>query len=151
MDALKGLLNYPYVVIGVIGVIVGIILFFVYKKQFLKMIRPNEDDEGESPTREEPKSATLMMFTVDWCPHCKDAKPEWEALQAEYSDRTVNGYNIIFDLVNCTTETLEVKEIISTYKIEGYPTVKLIKGNQIYDFDAKPTKSNLIQFLNSTL
>jgi thiol-disulfide isomerase/thioredoxin len=161
MDAIKSLiLHNPISVVSVIGIIVGVILFYVYKKQIMKLIYPNrasssssteEGDGNNNNEAEENKSATLMMFSVDWCPHCKDAKPEWEAVKAEYSDRTINGYNVAFDLVNCTTETLEVKEIISTYKIEGYPTVKLVKGNQIYDFDAKPTKSNLIEFLKASL
>ena len=28
------------------------------------------------------KTATLMLFYVDWCPYCKTAKPEWESLKS---------------------------------------------------------------------
>jgi penicillin-binding protein-related factor A (putative recombinase) len=37
------------------------------------------------------------------------------------------------------------------YKIQGYPTIKLIYKGKVYDYDAKPTKENLIQFLETTV
>ena len=40
---------------------------------------------------------------------------------------------------------------MNTYKIEGYPTIKLVKDNQIIDYDAKPTKATLTQFLNTVV
>ena len=97
------------------------------------------------------KDAELLLFYVDWCPHCKTAKPEWEKLKAEYEGKSINGYNVVFTEYNCTTETAEVEELMNKYKIEGYPTIKLIKDNQIIEYDAKPTKTTMEQFLNSVL
>ena len=114
------------------------------------MVDKKQITEEEDPSAEV-KSATLMLFTVDWCPHCKTAAPEWKSLQGEYQDRTINGYNIIFDTVNCTNETADVKDLIQLYSVEGYPTVKLVNDSQVFDFDAKPTKDNLLQFLKTTL
>jgi hypothetical protein len=37
------------------------------------------------------------------------------------------------------------------YTIEGFPTIKLLKDGQVIDFDAKPTKDSLTQFLNTVL
>ena len=37
------------------------------------------------------------------------------------------------------------------YKIEGFPTIKLIYNNKVYDYDAKPTKEHIIQFINTVL
>ena len=48
-------------------------------------------------------------------------------------------------------ETTEVSQMIDKYKIEGYPTIKLIKDDQVIEFDAKPTKDTLTQFLNTAL
>ena len=96
-------------------------------------------------------TATLMLFYVDWCPHCKTAKPEWEALKAEYETKTINGYKIIFEEHNCTVEGPEVEQLMDKYKIEGYPTIKLIKDNQVIEYDAKPSKATLDQFLNTVL
>ena len=93
----------------------------------------------------------LLFFYVDWCPHCKTAKPVWEDLKAEYENKTINGYTIIFNEINCTNESPEIEKIINTYKIEGYPTIKLLKDGQVIEYDAKPTKETLEQFLNTTL
>jgi thiol-disulfide isomerase/thioredoxin len=103
------------------------------------------DKNGES------SKAELMLFSVDWCPHCKTAKPIWEELKAEYKNKTINGYTVLFTDVNCTTETPEIEKMISTYKIEGYPTIKLLKDGQVIDYDAKPSKETLTQFLNTVL
>jgi hypothetical protein len=40
---------------------------------------------------------------------------------------------------------------MNKYKIEGYPTIKLLKGDQVIEYDAKPTKSTMEQFLHTVL
>ena len=97
------------------------------------------------------KEAELMLFYTDWCPHCKTAKPEWEQVKTEYEGKTINGYQIVFTEVNCTNETPDVEKMVETYKIEGYPTIKLLKDGQVIEFDAKPSRANLNQFLNTVL
>jgi thiol-disulfide isomerase/thioredoxin len=97
------------------------------------------------------RTAELMFFSVDWCPHCKTAKPEWEQLKAEYKDKKINGYKVIFTDIDCTKETPQVEKLMNTYKIEGYPTIKLLKDGQVIDYDAKPTKDTLVKFLNTVL
>jgi len=97
------------------------------------------------------KEAEIMLFSTDWCPHCKTAKPEWEQVKAEYNGKQIHGYTIIFTEVNCTNESPDVEKMMNTYKIDGYPTIKLVKDNQIIDYDAKPTKATLTQFLNTVV
>ena len=97
------------------------------------------------------KTATLMLFYVDWCPHCKTAKPEWDLLKSEYDGKSINGYTIHFTEHNCTNESAEVSQLMDKYNIEGYPTIKLSKDNQIIEYDAKPTKSTMEQFLHTVL
>jgi len=97
------------------------------------------------------KTATIMLFYVDWCPHCKTAKPEWDNLKSEYDGQMINGYTVTFVEYNCTNETSEVSELMDKYSIEGYPTIKLIKDNQVIEYDAKPTKTTMEQFLNTVL
>jgi thiol-disulfide isomerase/thioredoxin len=97
------------------------------------------------------KTATMMLFYVDWCPHCKTAKPEWNDLKAEYDGKAINGYTVTFVEYNCTNESAEVNGLLDKYSIEGYPTIKLLKDNQIIEYDAKPTKSTMEQFLNTVL
>lgn len=95
--------------------------------------------------------AELLLFYADWCPHCKTAKPIWEELKTEYDNKTIKGYTILFTDVNCTTESPEVEKLMNTYKVEGFPTVKLLKDGQVIEYDAKVTKDTLEQFLNTVL
>lgn len=97
------------------------------------------------------KEAELLLFYADWCPHCKTAKPIWNELREEYQNKTINGYSIVFTEVNCTTETAEVEQLMNKYKVEGFPTIKLLKDGQVVEYDAKPTKATLTQFLNTVL
>ena len=95
--------------------------------------------------------AELILFSVDWCPHCKKAQPIWNELKTEYENKSINGYTILFTEVNCTNESPEVEKMINKYKIEGYPTIKLLKDGNVIEYDAKPSKDTLEQFLNTVL
>jgi thiol-disulfide isomerase/thioredoxin len=94
----------------------------------------------------------VMMFHVDWCPHCKKALPEWYPFCDQYNNTKVNGYTIKCnrDGTNCTSdEDPKIASIISQYKIESYPTIIIMREGKRYDFDAKITKSALEQFVES--
>jgi thiol-disulfide isomerase/thioredoxin len=108
----------------------------------------NEKLTGSSNTNE---AAELLFFYTNWCPHCKTAKPIWNDLKAEYENKTINGYKIIFTEIDCTEETAEVEKMMNQYNVEGYPTIKLLKEGQVIEYDAKPTKETLTQFLNTVL
>ena len=58
---------------------------------------------------------------------------------------------MVFTEINCTNESDEVEKLMNQYKIEGFPTIKLLKDGQVIEYDAKPTKETLIQFLNTVL
>ena len=132
----------------ILALVVGSYVYINYvKSENAEVYSINQEDNN----RKTQKEAELLLFYVDWCPHCKTAKPEWEELKAEYQHSTINGYKVIFTEVNCTEETPEVENMINKYKIEGYPTVKLLKDGQIIEYDAKPTKATMSEFLNTVL
>ena len=141
---------------GTYILIAGFILFLVIGSYVYINYVKSENKEvysinQEDNNRKSQKEAELLLFYVDWCPHCKTAKPEWEQLKADHQNSTINGYKVIFTEVNCTEETPEVENMINKYKIEGYPTVKLLKDGQIIEYDAKPTKDTMTEFLNTVL
>ena len=149
--------SFRNIMIFILIIVLIIIAYYIYKSQTSKSVAyrenasPGQGQNGSDSGSGSGKEAELMLFYVDWCPHCKTAKPEWEQVKTEYEGKTVNGYNIIFTEVNCTNETPDVEKMVNTYKIEGYPTIKLLKDGQIVEFDAKPTKSNLEQFLKTVM
>jgi thiol-disulfide isomerase/thioredoxin len=142
-----------------IGIIVFVIVlavfgFVTYKNYINSPMNSNykaNSEHNQVGKNTSGKEAEIMLFYTDWCPHCKTAKPEWEQVKAEYNGKQIHGYTIIFTEVNCTNESPDVERMMNTYKIEGYPTIKLIKDNQIIDYDAKPSKATLTQFLNTVV
>jgi thiol-disulfide isomerase/thioredoxin len=152
IERVKGFLsNWQSLAIILISILLVIIGYYTYTEYSKNSTTFNANREQGSKDTNSDKSASLMLFYVDWCPHCKTAKPEWEELKAEYDGKSINGYNVSFVEYNCTNENAEVSQLMDTYNIEGYPTIKLIKDNQVIEYDAKPTKSTMEQFLNTVL
>lgn len=143
--------NKTYLFIGLaVLIIFGCVAYYLYSQS--QSTSESYAINRESGTNSDPgKVAELMLFSVDWCPHCKTARPEWDELKSEYEGKTINGYKVIFSDINCTEETVEVENKINKYKIEGYPTIKLLKDGQVIEYDAKPTKKTMEEFLNTVL
>jgi len=93
------------------------------------------------------ESADIYYFFTTWCPHCKTASPEWDAFAEEMKDKTVKGVKLNFFKVDCDKEAATADK----FKVTGFPTIKLIKGNQVIDYEAKPEKATLIEFVNKML
>ena len=143
-------------------IIVAILIFiflavYYYYYHVLPKLKTSYNANSEYNTKDSDtgdgssKQAEMLLFYADWCPHCKTAKPIWEDIKKQYQNKTVNGYHVIFTEVNCTTETAETEQMMNKYNIEGFPTIKLLKDGQIIEYDAKPTRETLNEFLNTGL
>ena len=141
----------PTTIIIVVAVILFIVLaalyYFYYVAPQSKFQVNPDSKNSNSPTN----SAELLFFYADWCPHCKTAKPIWNELKMQYQNKTINGYQVVFTEINCSEETAEVDKMMNQYNVEGYPTIKLLKDGQVIEYDAKPSKETLTQFLNTVL
>ena len=146
-------LNNSTVMICVaVAVILIIGVIFAYKSKLLESFAVGGHDYDQSSgSSSSSNPVELMMFSVDWCPHCKQAQPEWHKISDEYSASQINGRKVIFTLVNCTEETPDIEKQLKQYSIEGYPTIKLLKDGQIINFEAKPDYPNILKFLQSTV
>ena len=94
---------------------------------------------------------TVHFFTADWCPHCRKAKPAIDDFEKEYSNKKINGRQIIINRVDCTdSEVEEVSKQINQFNVTSFPTVKISDNSgNVFDFDAKITHENLKEFVNS--
>ena len=92
--------------------------------------------------------AELLFFSADWCPHCKNAKPEWDSFKKEYDGKEMGFYKINCQSIDCTDGE---NALIQKYSIDGYPTVIMIKDNERVNFDADITESSLKSFIESSL
>lgn len=145
-----------YIAIAVVVVLLLGSAYYVYKNYLQERLYPSyvankEFVDDDTPGSQKPV-AELIMFTVDWCPHCKKAKPTWEKFKADYNGKSLHNYEIVVTTVNCTNEDdINVKNMLNKYKIDGYPTIKLLKGDEVFNYDAKPSYDTLEQFLSSVL
>jgi len=151
MSAGENISTSTIVIISILILFVGIAVYYYYY-HIVPSSNPTYTSNNEHmSSSSNSKEAELLLFYVDWCPHCKTAKPAWEEIKAQYENTTINGYKVIFTEINCTEETAEVEQMMNKYNIEGFPTIKLLKDGQVVEYDAKPTKDTLDQFLNTVL
>ena len=152
MDYVKNLFSEDnkYKTVGLLIVLLCLIAasLYVYKKSISSKIKDTYAPNQEFVSNDADKSAVLYYFYTTWCPHCKKTKPEWEQLKNNYADNNnINGYNLTFVEVDCDANP----ELADKFKVEGYPTIKLVKGNQIIEFDAKPDVKTMENFLSTVL
>ena len=121
---------------------------YIYRKQVKPRLDPsyvaNKEyiDETESDS-----AADLYIFCTTWCPHCKAAMPIWNSFKEQVEEGKVNGVKINFYEIDCESNT----DLAEKYKIEGYPTIKLVYGKKVITYDAKPDIDTLNQFLKTSL
>jgi len=149
-------LNYNfilYIILAILMILFCIYLYYQFVKPVFntKFTANNEYNTNNFESESSNKEAELMLFYADWCPHCKTAKPIWDDLKSEYENKKINGYTILFTEINCSNESPEIESLMNKYKIEGFPTIKLLKDGNIIEYDAKPNKATLIEFLNTAL
>ena len=131
--------------------IVLIVLFIAAGAVVLWYFFQNKKKSPKTLTSESTSDVEILFFYTDWCPYCKTAKPEWNKVKEELDGTKLKSYNLIFKDINCTNENKENSALMTTYKIEGYPTIKLIKNNEVIDYDAKPNSETLKQFIESVV
>ena len=105
------------------------------------------DHDPDNPDIDPGELAELMFFCVKWCPHCKKAEPEWNKLVKKFDGKKINKSTVFFKKIDCE----DSEALADQYKIQGYPTIKLEKGDQIIEYNAKPNAETLEEFLRSQL
>lgn len=140
------LLSRRTLIILVSAIVLIGVSYYVYNTYVMPRLEPSFVQNNEF-VKDNDKEAELMLFYVDWCPHCKTAKPIWNNMKEKFNGKMVNNTKLFFKEVNCEKE----EKLADKYKIDGFPTIKLVKDNEIVEFDAKPSEETLTQFINSTL
>jgi thiol-disulfide isomerase/thioredoxin len=132
---------------------------FVENKEFLEVIEDAPADKGIS---------TAYFFTVEWCPYCKSAIPDWNKISDKYKTKKIHGQDVNFKLVDCSNvddtnkagarcENLEdYEQSLFTNNVTGYPTIIVVKGeynenitNNIYVLQSRPTEENIENFITT--
>ena len=89
----------------------------------------------------------FTMYYADWCPHCKTAKPEMEALIAK-SPITVGGTKCTVRMIQPEKEPEEAKG----KPIKGFPTFLLeTTDGETVEYAGKRSTDGYLAFLNEKL
>lgn len=139
---------YLYILILIIAIIFIILSYYAYQKYSSATVNKFADVANVNHNNRE---ATIIFFHVDWCPHCKTALPEWNTFKSNNDGKEINGYIINCVDMDCTKETSDITRAINEYKIESYPTIKMLKDTQTIEFDSKITNTALNSFVETML
>lgn len=112
----------------------------------------NENNEGLNNLKEKPdpdaNQVVLVLFYVDWCPHCVSTKPVFKKVIQELNNQNVNGKNVKVHSCNCEGSQVE-QEVAKENNIEGYPTIKLIKNSETIDYNGARELNQIVDFVKS--
>ena len=58
---------------------------------------------------------------------------------------SVNNFKITLNKIDCD----KYEKLADKYKIEAYPTIKLLYKGKVYNYEARPDKKRLVEFLET--
>ena len=131
--------------------------YYVYYYYVKPQVKPTYVDNKElvNDNNDKNKNAYMYLFSAEWCPHCKELCKDygvWQKMKKNNDLKKINNYNVIYVDVNGDDEK-RVAEFEKEYnvKIDGFPSIYLVKDDQIVEFDANPTEDSLNQFLSTVI
>jgi len=82
------------------------------------------------------KGDWFVEFYAPWCGHCKKLAPTYEQLATTLKGKVNVGK------VDCTVEA----DIQDAFGIAGYPTIKFVKNNEVYEYNGDRSIENFVAF-----
>jgi len=89
---------------------------------------------------------SFTMYYVDWCPHCKSAKPIFTDFMGS-GTVTVNGKPVKCTMVNAETNPEAVKDL----NVKGYPSFLLNTQGKVVEFNGPRTADGFMDFLKQNI
>lgn len=115
------------------------------QKNLRNLYKFQDQDLAEQQAEQNDDSQiAIMNFNTDWCFYSKKFQPIWN----QFTEK-MKGKNILVKDVKCDVSSNE--DICQKYKVEGFPTVKLIKDKKVYEFNGRRTVDDLSNFVREHL
>jgi thiol-disulfide isomerase/thioredoxin len=98
-----------------------------------------------------PDTVNFMVFSADWCPACRRASAPLKEVRDKYEGKVRNGKTLIFTTHDCSDleDTGGTAEVRRKYDVKRFPTIKIVKGSQVIDFEGERSVANLEQFIDA--
>lgn len=158
--------------VTIVSVSILLCIFISYNLFKINKLREGATNQDDSKA---PKQAsTILLFSAEWCPHCKKARPNWDEFQSNLPEK-VNGYTVKPYIVDCTDDQNNTsKKMMDKFDVSGFPTIILLKDvmdvslegqtDSVLDaisnsqsnynkftLEASPTTENMLAFVNKSL
>jgi protein disulfide-isomerase-like protein len=100
------------------------------------ILQNNEDVQND----EQKDKNNIILFYTEWCGHSRNFMPIWDELVEELNK--IN-FNIKCVKIDCDKD----KDKCIKYKVNGFPTVKLIVDNKEIEYTGKRNVESLKEFI----
>lgn len=155
-----------FYIMGILSLFIGLAyyVFSVYvRPRYSSMYTQNK--EFTYKDAEPNYDIDVYLIYTTWCPHCKtliESDGDWEKIRERWNGKILKEkYKVNFIQID-GDDTKEVKDFELKYlnggnddkdsvKIDSYPTIYLIKDNQVIEFDANPSLEKFTTFLESVV
>lgn len=77
----------------------------------------------------------VKLYYAEWCGHCKNFKPTWDALKPMFKENNIE-YAEFSDEQN--------EQEIADAGVEGFPTIRIEKDNMEYDYSGGRDVNSII-------
>ena len=84
----------------------------------------------------------IVMFHAPWCSHCKTTKPEFEKAAAAVA-AAAPGIRIV------GADGDKLKDALKKYDIRGFPTIKLFRKGQTFEYSGNRLAASFVDFVKS--
>jgi thiol-disulfide isomerase/thioredoxin len=147
-DLKQNLGNKKVIVTIVLAALFIVVAIWMYYKYVVPRVNASYVPNKEYVKKQKIDTADIYLFYTNWCPHCKTAKPIWDDFKAHIGSRGhSSGVTVNFIEVDCEQD----RKTAEKFNVSGYPTIKLLYNDKVIEYDAKPNKENLQQFLDESL
>jgi len=87
---------------------------------------------------------SLYFFNVDWCGHCKTAKPEWGKFISMASSN--KGLSRV-KFVDANGDDKKNSQLLEKFGVNAYPMFVLQKGGESIEYKGDRTSDGLMKFV----
>ena len=142
------------IILFVISIFIAV-AFYVYTTYISPQMDPDYVPNREFTDKGEEEAADLYFFSADWCPYSKKARPIWEKIKKQYNGREINNISLRFIELDGEKNEKDMENFENKFlngkKIDGFPSIYMVKNDQVIEYEAKPNAEILKQFIESVL
>ena len=124
-------ITFEALTVVLIFILIAIFTYIDSRQYMLEGFTSNTNTNTNNDTQ-------LMLFYADWCGHCKKMKPDWEKLKTEFPGKCID--------VESESITDEHR---SKYNVKGYPSIFVVRGEEITEYDGGRTYTAFSEVLSN--